>query len=194
MADNWQEVIANSLRESIATKQGVLANWEQVARCGQLLIDCLLGGGTIFFIGNGGSAADAQHLAAELVGRFERDNHLPALALTTDTSCLTAIANDFSYQEVFVRQVRALMRPGDLLVAISTSGNSLGSNLAAQAARDKGCAVVGLSGRDGGQLKSYCREMVVVPSQRTCRIQESHITIGHIWCEMIERACPAPNN
>ena len=153
-----------------------------------------MGGGTIFFIGNGGSAADAQHLAAELVGRFERDNHLPALALTTDTSCLTAIANDFSYQEVFVRQVRALMRPGDLLVAISTSGNSLGINLAAQAARDKGCAVVGLSGRDGGQLKSYCREMVVVPSQRTCRIQESHITIGHIWCEMIERACPAPNN
>lgn len=188
MSLNTAEIIKSSLQESVEAKLKLLADTAPIEKTAQLLIDCLRRGGTVFLIGNGGSAADAQHIAAELVGRFEKDNTLPALALTTDPSCMTALANDFGYSTVFSRQVKALMRPGDLLVAISTSGNSESINLAAQTALDKGCKVIGLTGKDGGKLKDLCTEAVVVPSQRTCRIQESHITVGHIWCELIEKA------
>ncbi|MBQ7502902.1 D-sedoheptulose 7-phosphate isomerase [bacterium] len=188
MSLNTAEIIKSSLQESVEAKLKLLADTAPIEKTAQLLIDCLRRGGTVFLIGNGGSAADAQHIAAELVGRFEKDNTLPALALTTDPSCMTALANDFGYGTVFSRQVKALMRPGDLLVAISTSGNSESINLAAQAAQEKGCKVIGLTGKDGGKLKDLCTEAVVVPSQRTCRIQESHITVGHIWCELIEKA------
>lgn len=182
------ELIKSSLQESIEVKLRLQSDTSAIEKTAQLLIDCLRRGGTVFLIGNGGSAADAQHIAAELVGRFEKDNCLPALALTTDPSCMTALANDFGYDTAFARQVRALMRPDDLLVAISTSGNSESINLAVKAALEKGCKVIGLTGKDGGKLKDLCSEALVVPSQRTCRIQESHITIGHIWCELIEKA------
>ena len=146
-------------------------------------------GGTLFACGNGGSAADSQHLATELVGRFEQDNRLPAVALTTDTSTLTALANDFGFDEVFSRQVQALVRPADALVALSTSGNSPSILAAVRQAREQGARVLGLTGKDGGQMAALCDHCLVVPSPRTCRIQEGHITIGHILCELIEEAC-----
>jgi len=119
-----QNLVLHSLQESLEVKKSLLKQAEQIAAAGDLLVETLAAGGTLFFVGNGGSAADAQHLATELVGRFERDNRLPAVALTTDTSTLTALANDFGFDEVFSRQVQALVRPGDALVALSTSGNS----------------------------------------------------------------------
>lgn len=186
MSANWNKLIQASLQESIDTKLKLLQDTEAINQAGQILIKCLRAGHAVFLAGNGGSAADAQHIATELVGRFEHDNQLPAIALTTDTSCLTALANDFGYDTVFSRQVNALMRQGDVLIAISTSGNSKCINLAAQCAHEKGCQVIGLTGKDGGALKTLSDATIVVPSNRTCRIQESHIAIGHILCEIIE--------
>ncbi len=186
MKANWNKLIETSLQESIDTKLRLLQDTEAINRAGQMLVKCLREGHCLFLAGNGGSAADAQHIATELVGRFEHDNQLPAIALTTDTSCLTALANDFGYDTVFSRQVKALMRPGDVLIAISTSGHSQCINLAAQAAHQKGGLVIGLTGKDGGALKELSDVAIVVPAQRTCRIQESHITIGHILCEIVE--------
>ncbi|MCR4784782.1 MAG: D-sedoheptulose 7-phosphate isomerase [bacterium] len=188
MQADWSDIVESSLNESIQVKQKLLENTAPILQSAEILAECLRRGGTVFLAGNGGSAADAQHIAAELVGRFEKDNQLPALALTTDSSCLTALANDFGYDTVFSRQVKALMRSGDVLIAISTSGNSTSINLAAQAARDKGCPVIGLTGKNGGKLIGLCSAAIVVPSGRTCRIQESHITVGHILCELIEHA------
>ncbi|MGM9998850.1 MAG: SIS domain-containing protein [Candidatus Bruticola sp.] len=185
--NNWNTLIKASLQESIDTKLKLMQNTDAISSAGQMIADCLSQEHTIFLAGNGGSAADAQHIAAELVGRFEHDNCLPAVALTTDTSCLTALANDFGYETVFSRQVKALMHPGDILIAISTSGNSASINLAAESARQKGGRIIGLTGRDGGALKNLCDIAIVVPSQRTCRIQESHIAIGHILCEIVEQ-------
>ena len=188
MSENYLSLIAKSLQESIEAKTRLLSeNLQSIAETAAILTDCLKRGGTVFLIGNGGSAADAQHIAAELVGRFEKDNMLPSIALTTDPSCMTALANDFGYETVFSRQVKALMKPEDVLVAISTSGNSVSINKAAESAAEKGCRVVGLTGKDGGKLKEICTASVIVPSQRTCRIQECHIAIGHIWCEIIEK-------
>lgn len=182
------ETIKASLRESAEVKLKLLEDTQPIEKAADILIDSLRSGHTVFLAGNGGSAADAQHIAAELVGRFEHDNQLPATALTTDSSCLTALANDFGYDTVYARQVNALMRPGDVLVAISTSGRSKCINLAAEAAKARQCKVVGLTGKDGGELKGLCDAAVIVPSGRTCRIQESHIAIGHILCELIEAA------
>lgn len=181
-------LVRESIQESLQVKASLLEMADQVVEAAELLIQALARGGTVFFIGNGGSAADAQHLAAELVGRFERLNRLPALALTTDSSVLTALANDFGYDEVFARQVQALVRPGDALVALSTSGNSPSILAAVRQARSQGARVLGLSGRDGGEMARLCDGCLVVPSQRTCRIQECHVTLGHILCELIERA------
>ena len=184
----YQDLILNSLQEGIELRQRLLQLGPQIQASGQCLIDHLKLGGRLFFCGNGGSAADCQHIAAELVGRFEMDNQLNALALTTDSSILTAVGNDFGFDQIFVRQIRALGRPGDCLVGISTSGNSANVVQAVAAAHEMNMATVGLSGGQGGQLAGLCNHCLVIPSQRTCRVQEMHIAVGHIWCEMIEEA------
>jgi len=149
----------------------------------------LSGGGKLMLCGNGGSAADSQHIAAELAGRFIKDRRpLAAVALSTDTSALTCIANDYGFDEVFSRQVTGLGRRGDCLLAISTSGNSRNVLRAAEAARDADIRVIGLLGRDGGALRVLCDVPIVVPSSTTARIQEAHIFIGHTLCAMVEEA------
>lgn len=147
----------------------------------------LTGGGKILFLGNGGSAADAQHLAAEFVGRFVKERRaLPALALTTDTSILTAVSNDYGYDRVFARQVEALANPGDVVVGITTSGNSPNVVEALTAARQQGAVTVGLTGEGGGKIAGQCDICIKVPSRHTARIQEAHILIGHIVCAAID--------
>lgn len=150
---------------------------------------CLSSGHKILLCGNGGSAADSQHLAAEFTGRFVKDRKpLAAVALSTDTSALTSIANDFGFDEVFSRQVTALGRPGDCLLAISTSGNSRNVIRAAEAARAAGIHTIGLLGRDGGKLLALCDVPLVVPGATTALIQEAHIFIGHSLCATVEEA------
>jgi len=151
-------------------------------------IACVKGGGKILFFGNGGSAGDAQHLATELTVRFVSDRPaIPALALTTDSSALTAIGNDMGFDQLFARQVEALGRPGDMAIGISTSGNSPNVLLALEAARARGITTVGLSGRNGGKMADCCDVLLVVPSQTTARIQEMHITLGHMLCAALEQ-------
>jgi len=152
-----------------------------------MITNALQGGQKVLIAGNGGSAADAQHIAAELTGRFVKHRKaLPGIALTVDTSALTAIANDYGYDHVFSRQVEAYAQPGDVFIAISTSGNSPGVLNALKTARDYGCKTLGLSGRDGGKMHSLCDLCIVVPSNETARIQEMHILIGHIICKSVD--------
>jgi len=160
----------------------------QVLQAGSLATHSLKQGGKLLFCGNGGSAADSQHLAAELTGRFIKDRRpLAAMALSTDTSALTCIGNDYSFDEIFARQVVGLGRKGDVLIGISTSGNSRNVIRAVEEAKKLGMVSIGLLGRDGGQLKSLCDHSIVVPSDVTARIQECHILIGHTLCGMIEQ-------
>jgi D-sedoheptulose 7-phosphate isomerase len=160
-----------------------------VQRAADMLSAALRSGGKLMFCGNGGSAADSQHLASEFTGRFIDDRRpLAALALSTDSSALTCIANDYAFDQVFERQLRGLGRAGDVLVAISTSGNSANVLRATHAAREIGVHVVGLLGRDGGKLKALCDVALVVPSDTTARIQEAHIFIGHTLCGLVERS------
>lgn len=173
-------------RVATATLPAVEASF---ARLVQACTDSLNSGGKIFFFGNGGSAADAQHLAAELVVRYRVNRPaLAAIALTTDTSTLTACANDFSYEDIFSRQIEALLRPGDVAIGISTSGNSPNVVKALRAARALGGIAAGLTGRDGGQMASLCDPVLVVPSDTVARIQEMHILLGHSLCDLIERS------
>lgn len=145
-------------------------------------------GGKILFFGNGGSAADAQHLATELTIRFIKDRPaIPALALTTDTSTLTAAGNDYGFDHIFSRQIEALGNAGDLAIAISTSGNSENILKALKTAHDKNLITIGLTGRDGGKMKDLCDLCLIVPSNTTARIQEMHITLGHIFCGALEQ-------
>ena len=161
---------------------------DAVCQSGEMAGQCLKSGGKIMFCGNGGSAADSQHLAAELTGRFIHDRRpLAAIALSTDSSALTCIGNDYSFDEVFARQVAGLGRAGDLLIGISTSGNSRNVIRAVEEAQKLGMQSVGLLGRDGGQLRSLCDHSIVVPSMVTARIQEFHILIGHTLCGLIEQ-------
>jgi D-sedoheptulose 7-phosphate isomerase len=154
-----------------------------------LIAGALSSGHKVMLCGNGGSAADSQHLAAEFTGRFVKDRKpLAALALTTDSSALTCIANDYSFDDVFYRQVVGLGKAGDCLVAISTSGNSRNVIRATEAARSADIRVIGLLGRDGGALRSLCDVAIVVPSSTTARIQEAHSFIGHTLCGMVEEA------
>ena len=156
---------------------------------GRLIWEALQAGNKILLCGNGGSAADAQHIAAELVGRYEQERRaFPAISLTTDTSALTALSNDYGYEEIFARQVKALGNSGDVLIAISTSGKSSNVVNAADQARTLGCRTIALTGCSGEPLASRCDLAVVVPSNRTSRVQEAHITIGHLWCEMVDNA------
>jgi len=161
-----------------------------IAAAGRVLVEAIRSGGKVMFCGNGGSAADAQHLAAELSGRFLKDRApLAGLALTVDTSALTAIGNDFGFSEVFARQLRGIGRKGDALVAISTSGNSPNVIEAAKAARDMGIKVVGFTGSGGGKLVALADVCVRVPAERTDHIQEMHIAVGHLLCGIVEQAC-----
>jgi D-sedoheptulose 7-phosphate isomerase len=155
---------------------------------GCLMITCAINNGNkVLLAGNGGSAADAQHIAAELSGRFVKERKaLPGIALTTDTSALTAIANDYGYDQVFSRQLEALAQPDDLFIGISTSGNSQGILNAFKAAKKIGCKTLGLSGRDGGKMNGLCDLNIVVPADVTARIQEMHILIGHILCKAVD--------
>jgi len=159
----------------------------EVGHAGALIARCLAAGGKLLVCGNGGSAADSQHIASEMTGRFIKDRRpLAAIALSTDSSALTCIGNDYSFDEIFARQLRALGRQGDVLLAISTSGNSANVRRAAEDARAAGIAVIGLLGRDGGALKALCDIALVVPSAVTARIQEAHILIGHTLCGQVE--------
>jgi D-sedoheptulose 7-phosphate isomerase len=159
-----------------------------IARAAELLSLTFASGHKLLICGNGGSAADSQHIAAELTGRFVADRRaLPAIALSTDTSALTSIANDYGFGEVFARQVAAVGSAGDCLLAISTSGSSLNVIRASETARASGMHTIGLLGRDGGRLRALCDPAIVVPSQITARVQEAHIFIGHVLCGMIEQ-------
>ena len=162
---------------------------DDVAAAGDMLAATLAGGGKVLTCGNGGSAAGAQHLVAELVGRFECERAaLPAIALTTDTSVLTALGNDFGFERVFERQVRALGRPGDVLVALTTSGRSPNVVAAARAARDLGLRTIALTGAEGGPAAEACELSLRVPSTRTARVQEGHVAIAHALCAVVEAA------
>ncbi len=159
-----------------------------VERAYEMVRDTVRRGGTLFFCGNGGSAADAQHMATEYVVRYMRDRRAyPAVALTTDTSLLTAAGNDFGFDRIFSRQVEALARPGDLLVIHSTSGQSPNVLRAAEAAREKGVAVLAFSARDGGKLKALATHNVIIPTDRTDRAQELQLCIQHAICDAVER-------
>ena len=161
---------------------------DDVANSAELCISCLRDGGKILIFGNGGSAADAQHIAAELVGRYKTDRKgLSAIALTTDTSTLTSIGNDFGYIHVFDRQVEALANKGDVVIGISTSGKSHNVISALRIASKLNCRTIGLSGQDGGEMNKICNINIVAPSIDTPRIQEMHIIIGHTICHLIDQ-------
>lgn len=194
----WVDSITATLlaHQQAVTKLQPLA--PDIARLAARLRECLLAGGKIVWMGNGGSAADSQHLAAELVGRFRRDDAghsmgysaLASLALTTDTSILTSVGNDYGFQYIFARQVEAFCGPQDVLVGISTSGNSENVIQGILMGRRKGCHCVGLLGGSGGRLKELCDVSLVMPSTDTPRIQEMHILVGHILYDLLEREIP----
>lgn len=180
-------LVRRCLDRHIETVRALESKHGSIMEIGLILGSTLSIGKRVFLCGNGGSAADAQHIAAELVGRFKKERRgLPAIALTTDTSILTAVGNDYGYEQVFARQVEALASAGDVLIGISTSGNSSNVVEAVKAAKRLGIKTIGLTGARGGVLKTLCDEVLVVPSDVTARIQEAHILIGHIWCELID--------
>jgi len=183
-----QGLVRKTLEEHISVARAMEALEPKIAEAGQICASALHAGKRIYLCGNGGSAADAQHIAAELIGRFVGERRsLPAIALTTDTSALTAIGNDYGYEQVFSRQVEGLAEEGDVLIAISTSGNSTNILNAVQAAQERGSRVIGLSGKSGGDLHTAVDVSLVIPSDVTARIQEMHIVIGHLLCALIER-------
>ena len=178
------QVVIDSVTKDVAPLFGHVA---------ELMCAALRNQGKILLCGNGGSAADAQHFAAELVGRFRRDRQaLAAIALTTDSSALTAIGNDFGFDQIFSRQVEALAAKADVLVAISTSGNSSNVLQAVRTAREQGCLTVGLLGRNGGSMAAEVDVALVVPAEQTSHVQEAHIVIIHLLCELVESAFSAP--
>jgi D-sedoheptulose 7-phosphate isomerase len=184
--------ITESIQHSIETKQKILADADfiqQIRDVAQSCAETFCNGGKVLFCGNGGSAADAQHLAAEFSGRFYYDRPpLPSEALHVNTSYLTAVANDYSFEEVYSRLLKGIGSAGDILIGLSTSGNSKNIIRAFETAREMGIITVGLTGLTGGQMKNLCDFLLNVPSTDTPRIQESHILIGHIICELVETA------
>jgi D-sedoheptulose 7-phosphate isomerase len=186
---NLSGVFADAIAEHLTIIRQFVAQEDAFERAAARITDCLLAGNKILWCGNGGSAADSQHLAAELVGRFHRTRRaFPSIALTTDTSVLTAIANDWSYDDVFKRQVEALCQSGDVLVGISTSGNSKNVCAALAKARELGAFTVAMTGRSGGRMATLADVCLRVPATDPARIQEGHILCGHILCEWIELA------
>jgi len=188
MESMYESMIEESINESISVKEKLKDQIDIIKRIANEAIKTLKNGGKIVLFGNGGSAADAQHIAAELIGKFNivRDA-LPAIALTTNTSIITAVANDTSFEEIFARQVQAIATDKDLIIGISTSGESINVIKGILAAKEKGAKTVALTGKGGGKLATISDISLVVPSDVTPRIQEAHITIGHIICEIIEK-------
>jgi D-sedoheptulose 7-phosphate isomerase len=187
-------LLTNSLQEHLETVQKLLDSLlPDIEQAGRAICDALSNGNKILVCGNGGSAADAQHIAAELIGYYENQRRSwPAIALTTDTSALTAVSNDLGFEQVFARQVAGLAQAGDVLIAISTSGKSKNVIRAVEQAKKQGCKTIGLVGpapaeASGETVGSLCDLVVAVPATRTSRIQEAHITIGHLWCEMVDQ-------
>jgi len=189
--NDFEHRVSELIEASIATKQSLLNSPDvvlTVAKVSEILVNALKQGNKALLFGNGGSAADAQHIAAELVGRFAFDRPaLPALALSVNSSCVTAIGNDYGFNQVFSRQLEALARPGDIAIGISTSGNSQNIIHAMSAARKMGLLTIALTGSTGGNLRKSVDHCIRVPSNETPRIQECHILIGHIVSELVER-------
>ena len=183
-----QSIIKQELNEHLTTLDATMKSIGSLLEvAANICIDSLKQGGKILIFGNGGSAADAQHIAAELVGRYKLERKgLSAIALSTDTSSLTAIANDYGYEHVFDRQIEALANPEDVAIGISTSGNSSNVVNALQSAKKIGCKSIGLSGKSGGDMNKLCDVNLVIPANDTARIQEMHILVGHIICHLIE--------
>lgn len=185
-----EQLAATAVRESIATHEALLDEQylRSMLRAAATIGESLARGGKVLLFGNGGSASDAAHVAAEFVGRFQRDRRaLPAISLSSNLSAVTAIANDFGYETVFARQLEALGSAGDVAIAISTSGSSRNVLTAVEVARDRGLATIGLTGGDGGALSAAVDICFCVPASSTARIQEGHILIAHILCELVER-------
>ena len=184
-----KQIIQQELIAHQQTAQAMDALTDAIEVAAKLCIDALKNGKKILIFGNGGSAADAQHIAAELVGRYKTERKgLPAIALTTDTSALTSIGNDYGYDHVFDRQVEALANKGDMVIGISTGGSSNNVINALTLAKETGCKTIGFSGRDGGEMNDLCDVNLVVPSEDTPRIQEMHIFIGHTICHLIDQS------
>jgi len=182
-----QKQIISALEEGVRLGEKLKELTPVIAESSRMIIDCLKSGGKVMICGNGGSAADSQHIAAELVGRFKRERRgLAAIALCTDTSILTALANDYSFDRVFSRQVEALGTRGDLLILISTSGNSANLVEAARVAKEMGIVTMALLGKDGGKVAGEVDFSIIVPSFDTARIQEGHMMIYHIICDLVE--------
>lgn len=184
----YLQLINQRTEESIAVKRALLETQaDTIAQVGAALVEAMRKGKTLYLFGNGGSAGDAQHIAAELVGRFTKERRaLPAVALTTNTSALTALGNDYEYAIVFSRQLEAFGKPGDIVIGISTSGNSSNVVQGLATAKTLGMMTIGLTGEGGGKTKAAADHCICVPSRDTARIQESHILIGHVLCEIIE--------
>ena len=185
-----RDKIKDILLASIQVKEEIMRNdIAKIIEITEMIIDCMKKHGKVLLFGNGGSASDSQHIAAELVGRFKKDRMaLPAIALTTNTSILTSVANDYGYTEVFVKQVEALGRPNDIAIGISTSGKAKNVLAGIKQAKKMGLKTIALTGCDGGELVKSADAAITVPSSVTARIQEAHITLGHIICELVEQA------
>ncbi len=183
-----KNVIENEFLGHLETIQKVIETMsEPLSEASKVTVDALKNGKKVLLFGNGGSAADAQHIAAELTGRYKTERRgLPGIALTTDTSALTAIGNDYGYDRVFDRQVESLAQEGDVLIGISTSGNSANVINAFKVGQEIGCKIIGFTGRDGGAMNDYCDVNLIVPSNDTPRIQEMHILFGHTICQIID--------
>lgn len=187
MEQNIQQVFNEHIQVAQQTQALLSGKINEVCR---VILECLANGNKVLLFGNGGSAADAQHIAAEFTGRFVKNRRsYPAIALTTDTSALTAIGNDYGFERIFERQVEGLAVKGDVLIGISTSGNSTNVIKALERGNNMGCTTIGFSGNDGGLMNEHCQINLVIPSTVTARIQEMHITIGHIICEGIDLNC-----
>ena len=190
-SEKTRSEIAKEIEASIEVKKRILRHQiDTIEEIAQEIVGCYRRGNKLILFGNGGSAADAQHIAAEMVNRFRRDRKaLPALALTTDTSILTAIGNDSDFADIFSRQIEAMGRRGDIAVGISTSGNSANVLEGLKKARELGMVTIGFTGANGMKLNGFVDLCFRVPSQITARIQEAHITVGHAICDIVEKAC-----
>ncbi|MCB5191595.1 D-sedoheptulose 7-phosphate isomerase [Methylobacillus arboreus] len=181
----------DTLKQAISEHQAVIAALEpllpEIAAVAEAMRACLARGGKILLFGNGGSAADSQHIAAEIVGRYKKERRgLPAIALTTDTSILTSVGNDYGFDFIFSRQVEALCTPHDLVIGFSTSGNSKNVVAGIEKAREIGAVTIGMTGGTGGKLAGLCDQVLIMPTSDTPRIQEAHILIGHSLCDLVE--------
>ncbi|XOJ89819.1 D-sedoheptulose 7-phosphate isomerase [Methylophilaceae bacterium Uisw_097] len=182
-----KELIKNHIQEHSAVLDSIVQLEESITKVANIFINCLKKGGTIFWCGNGGSASDSQHLAGELVGRFvDERKPLKSIALTADSAVITCIVNDYGYEHIFSRQIEALGSKGDVLVGITTSGNSKNVLNAFEVAKNKGVRTIGLLGKGGGLAKDLVDESIIISSNSTARVQEMHILVGHILCDLIE--------